>query len=117
MLHITKTFNLDDIANEINIKQNKKCSFILDHPYRIFIINGSWLGKTTALLNLITHQSDIVKIYLYSKDFCKPIYKLLITRREDAATKHLNDPNAFIECFHTMDGVYENIDDYNRSRK
>ena len=32
-------------------------------------------------------------------------------------TKHLNDPNAFIECSNTMDAVYENIDDYNPSRK
>ena len=31
--------------------------------------------------------------------------------------KHYNDPNAFIECSNTMDDVYENIDDYNLSRK
>ena len=31
--------------------------------------------------------------------------------------KHLNDPNAFIECSNTMDDVYENINDYNWSRK
>ena len=30
---------------------------------------------------------------------------------------HLNDPNAFIECFKTMDDVYETIDDYNSNRK
>ena len=29
----------------------------------------------------------------------------------------MNDLNAFIECFNTMDAVYENIDDYNPSRK
>ena len=29
----------------------------------------------------------------------------------------LNDPNAFIECSNTMDDVYENVDDYNPSRK
>ena len=31
--------------------------------------------------------------------------------------KHLNDPNAFIECSNMMDDVYENINDYNSSRK
>ena len=38
-------------------------------------------------------------------------------KREDAGMKHLNDLNAFIECSNTMDDVYENIDDYNPSRK
>ena len=37
--------------------------------------------------------------------------------QEDAGTKHLNDLNAFIECSNTMDGVHQNIDYYNRSRK
>ena len=36
---------------------------------------------------------------------------------EKAGTKHLNDQNAFIECSRNMDDVYENIDDYNPSRK
>ena len=31
--------------------------------------------------------------------------------------KHLNNPNAFIESSNTMDDVYENIGDYNPSRK
>ena len=31
--------------------------------------------------------------------------------------KHLNDPNAFIECTNTMDDVYENIHHYISSRK
>ena len=31
--------------------------------------------------------------------------------------KHLNNPDAFIECWNTMDGVYENINDYNPIRK
>ena len=36
---------------------------------------------------------------------------------EDSGTKYLNDSNAFIECLNTMDGVYENIDDYNPNRQ
>ena len=41
----------------------------------------------------------------------------MIKKRKDAEIKHLNDPNAFIECSNTMDDVYENIHDYNSSRK
>ena len=40
-----------------------------------------------------------------------------IKNRKDAGIKHLNDPNAFIECSNTMDDVYENINDYNSSKK
>ena len=35
----------------------------------------------------------------------------------NAGIKHLNDPNVFIECSNTMDYVYENIHDYNSSRR
>ena len=41
----------------------------------------------------------------------------MIKRREDAGTKHFNDPNAFIECSNTTDDVFENIDDYSPNRK
>ena len=41
----------------------------------------------------------------------------MIKKREDAGIKHLNDPDAFIECSNTMDDVYENIHDCNSSRK
>ena len=54
---------------------------------------------------------------MYAKDLSEPKYEFLIKRREDAGTKHLNDPNAFIECSNTMDYIYGNIDDYNPNRK
>ena len=41
----------------------------------------------------------------------------MIKTREDAGIKHFIDPNTFTECSNTMDDVYENIDDYNPSRK
>ena len=59
----------------------------------------------------------LTKIYLYARDLNQPKYKILIKKREDAGIKHLNDPNAFIECSNTMDDVYENINDYNPIRK
>ena len=55
--------NLDRITNENNKKHNEKWPYILDHPYRILIIGGSWSGKTNALINLINKQNDIDKIY------------------------------------------------------
>ena len=91
--------------------------YIPDHPYRIIIIGGSGSGKTNALINLINEQNDIDKIYLYARDLNEPKYKILIKKRKDAGIKHLNDPNAFIECSNTMDDVYENINDYNLIRK
>ena len=96
---------------------NEKWPYIPDHLCRILIIGGSGSGKTNTLLNLISEQNDIDKIYLYVRDLNEPKYKILIKKREDAGIKHLNDPNAFIECSNTMDDVYENINDYNSSRK
>ena len=60
---------------------------------------------------------DLFKIYLYARDLNEPKYKILNEKRENVRIKHLNDPNAFIECSNTMDDVYENINDYNLSRK
>ena len=40
-------------------------------------------------------------------------YEFLTEKREDAGIKHLNDPNAFIECSNIMDDVKEDIDEYN----
>ena len=81
------------------------------------IIDGSGSGKTNTLLNFINERDDIDKIYLYAKNLSELKYEYLIKKREYAGTKNLNDSNAFIECSDTMDDVYENIDDYNPSRK
>ena len=110
-------FNLEDITNEKNKKHNEKWPYISDHAYRILIIGGSGLGKTNTLLNLISHQDDIDRLYFYTEDLSEPKYESLIKKREDAEIKHLNDPEAFIECSNTMNDVYNNIDNYNQSRK
>ena len=83
----------------------------------MLIIGASRTGETSTLLNLIKEQNDIDKMYFYAKDFSKTKYECLIKKRENAGTKHLNDPKAFIECFSTMDVFYLNIDDCNPSRK
>ena len=112
-----KMTNVDSIMSENNKNHNKKWLYIPDHPYRILMISGSGSGKTNTLLNLINEQRDIDKIYLYAKDLSEPKYEYLIKNRENAGIKHVNDSNAFIECSNTMDDIYENIDNYNPSRK
>ena len=62
---------------------------------------------------------------MYAKDLSEPKYEFLIEpkyeflikKSENAGIKHLNAPNALIECSNTMDDVYENVNDYNPSRK
>ena len=116
--YYAKMFNLDNIANENNKEHNEKWPYIPDDPYRILIIGGSESGKTNTLLNLISQQDDIDKIYLYVKDLSEPKYDdFLIKNREYAGIKHLNDLNTFIECSNTMDQAYENIDDDNPTIK
>ena len=64
--------SFDDITKE-NIKEhNTNWSDIPDHSYRILIVRGSGSGKTNALRNLINHEPDIDKIYLYAKDLSEP---------------------------------------------
>ena len=109
--------NLDSITNKNNKESNEKCPYIPDHPYRVLIIRGSGSGETNALLNLINEQNDIDKSYLYARDISEPKYEYLVKKRKDAGIKNLNDPNAFIQCFNSMDDVFENIHDYNPSRR
>ena len=109
--------NFDSITNKSNKKRYESWPYISDHPYRILIIGGSGSGKANTLLNLVNEQHDIDKIYLYARDLNEPKYEFLIKKHKDAGIKHLNDPNAFIECSNLMYDVYENIHDYNSSRK
>ena len=109
--------NLGSITNENNKKHNKRWPYIPDHPFKSLIIGGSGSEKANTLLNLVNEQNDIDKIYLYVRDLKEPKYKISNKKRKDAGIKHFNDPDAFIECSNTMDYVYDNIHDYNSSRK
>ena len=54
---------------------------------------------------------------LYVKDPFKSKYQLRINGREKVAIKTLNNPNAFIDYSQTIDYVYENLEDYNPTKK
>ena len=62
-------------------------------------------------------QPDIDKIYLYVKEPFESKYQLLINGREKVGIENLKNPKAFIDYSHTIDGVYECLEDYNPTKK
>ena len=60
--------NFYDVTIENTKEHNPNFPRIRDHPYRILISGGSGSSKINPLFNLISHQPDIDKIYLYTKD-------------------------------------------------
>ena len=72
-----------------------------------------------VISNLINHQQDIDKIYLYAKDPYEPKYQLLLKKCNDAGIKHYDDPKAFMAYSNTMDDTCDNIhrNNPNNSRK
>ena len=98
-------------------EHNPKWSEIPDHPYQILIIGDSGSGKTNAFLNMINHEPDIDKVYLYAKNPFEAKFQLLINERENTGLKYLNDPKAFIEYSNDMDDIYKNIEEYSLNKK
>ena len=99
IINDTKVFNFADITKAVMTYPNP----------------GS--RKANALLNLINHEPDIDKIYLYTKNPYEAKYQLLINKRESTDLKYLNDPKAFIEYLNDMDDIYKNIEGYNPNKK
>ena len=58
----------DDVIKEKEKEHNPNWPEIPDHPYRLLIIRGSGSGQRNLLSNLINHQPNIDKIYLYAED-------------------------------------------------
>ena len=70
------------------------------------------LAKTKALTNLISHQPDIDKIYLYANDLYEAKCQLQIYKREGAGIKHFNKSETFIEYSNDKDDIYKYIEEY-----
>ena len=106
------------MLNLDNIVSNKKKSSSKndDWSFRMLIIGPSGSGKTNTLLHVIDHFHPIDKIYLYTKDTDEEKYQYLISKREQAGIKNLNDPHAFIEYSSDMNDVLEDINNYNKKR-
>ena len=105
--------NFDKIIGVKTEENNRYWPEIPNFPYRLLINGGSGTGKTNALLNLLSYQDGIDKIYLYVRDPYEDKYQYLIRKRQDTGIRHFNDPNAFIEFSSNINDVYQNIDDYN----
>ena len=104
-----------DQSIEINLNPN--WPYISYHLYRILIIGALGSGTTNVLFNLIKNQqSDIDKIYLYVKDPFKSKYQLL-NGREKVGTEILKNPKAFTDYLQIIDDIYENLEDYNPTKK
>ena len=104
-------FNFDDIIKKDIKERNPNWPEIPDHPYRILIVGCSGYVKTNTLLNLINHESNIDKIYLYAKDPYEEKYELLINKRESTSLKYLSDSKSFIEYSNDMDDIQKNIEE------
>ena len=102
--------NLNDIVS------NNSSSESNGWPFRMIIIGTSGSGKTNTLLHLINKFHSIDKIYLYAKDTEGKKYQFLISKREQAGLKNLNDPHVFIEYSNDMNDIFDTIDDYNKNR-
>ena len=84
----------------------------------IFIIGGSGSQKANVLLNLIENRfPDIDKIYLYVRDPFESKYQLLANKREKVGIEKTKNLKAFIDYSQANDDFYENLEDYNPTKK
>lgn len=68
-------YNFHDVTEENRREHNPEWSNISDDSYRVIMIDGSGSGKLNLFLNLISHQSNLDKIYLNVKDPCEAKYQ------------------------------------------
>ena len=69
------------------------------------MIGGCESGKTDALINLISHHTDIDKIYLYAKNPYLKECQMLVNKREGVGLNHYNDCKVFTRCSIDMDDI------------
>ena len=109
--------NFGEVTKENIKKHNPNQSHIPDHSYIILLIGGTGSRKINSLVNSISQQPDIDKIYLYGRYPYESKYQLIINKKNIAGLKHLNDSKAFAEYSNDMDDIYKNTEEYNLSKK
>ena len=92
---LPKKFLLDPYINP-----NKNLP--IKHPFRLCIIGGSGMGKTSSLIWLIEESKAFHKIYLYAKKLDEPLYKFLIDEWEKRSEKQ---GKTLIEYSENLDDV------------
>ena len=99
----------------MGINHNLNWPCILDHPYRILIVGASGSGKSNVLLNVMKYQRKYIDLFIYKRSTRIKV-SLLINEREKVWIKKINS-KAFIDYSKTVDDVYENLEDYNPTKK
>ena len=103
--------NCDDYTNENKTKY--KMAKYSRSSSRKLIIRYSVSGETNSLLNLISNQQDIDKIWLYSKNPYEAKYQHLFNKREKVDLRHYDDRKICIEHSNDMQDIYKIIEEYN----
>ena len=109
-------FNFYYIIKKDIKEHNPNWPKIPGHPYRTLIVGGSGSGKTDVLINLINHEPDINKIYLYAKDLYESKHQSLVNKIESTDIKYLNDSEAIIEHSNYMDDIYKILKNTNQMK-
>ena len=73
-------------------------------------IEDSELGKSNALLNLISHRRDMNKVFLYTKSPYEATYQLIIKKRESIRS-NIAMILRLIELSNDMVDTYENVNE------
>ena len=78
-------------------------------------MGGSELGKTNVIVNLMKHQEQIKFIYM-SKIYLNQSINCLLTE-EKVRIEKLKNPKALIDYWWKIYYVYENLEDFNLTKK
>ena len=81
---------------------NPNARLPIKHPFRLCIIGGPVMGKTSSLIWLIEESKAFHKIYLYARNLDEPLYRFLINEWETRSEKQ---GETLIEYSESLDDV------------